>query len=267
MKFSITTLFTLLVLITKSQQTDSLDTEKLLTQEISYWSSTSDSVKFISLMKKASIYQSAGFAESALLELERAETYARTKREVSSLNYQKMLNYFLAGRFTSAGLADLKKEDAVELDKTKEYLTMKLFSLNESQKWENCKVELLNSCTPADSAERFKIMQLPTSYNYISAEDCRHLSSFLPGLGQTKAGYPLKGLSSFIIQSGLVVFIVYNMAGGFVLTGIVSGVFPLLKFYHGGEQLSAILAQKHNDKAIKQLKSSYLKEIKLVMQN
>lgn len=267
MRFLIITTLILLTLSAKSENIDSLISEKLLEQEISFWTEENDSVKFFSLIDKAKIYQSKGLFEDALHELRRAGEYSRRGNQVSLLNYEKMLNYFLSNQYNNAGFITLQREETEQIHKSKEYQTMKLVSLNESGKWEKCKQELLNSCSECDSIEIVTIRELPTTYDFKNPEDCRRFSAFFPGMGQIKAGYPIKALTSFLIQSGLVFFIGYNFYAGFYLTGIVSGSIPLLKFYSGGKKLSAILAEEHNDKEIRKLKRTYSKVITSVTQN
>jgi|GEM_PF-2368527 len=258
MKYLIITILSLISLSIKAQYvSDTAITKQLLHLEIIFWEAKSDSTKLDALLSKANVYKLSGMNEQALAELERAEKYCTTTTAISLLKYEKMLNYFLSGKYNYAGNITIPYPEIEQIHKTKEYTTMKLMSLDESEKWEQCKQELLILISPEDSSKIHGVEQLPVTYNYISPEYCSRLSSFIPGLGEIKAGYPIKGATSFLIHSGLLFFIGYNYYAGFYLTGTISGGLPFFKFYGGGKRLSAKLAEKHNENAKKNLKKKY----------
>ena len=263
MKFLIIILLILISLSTKAQYiADTSITKKLLLLEFRFWEGTTDPIKLEALLNKADIYKALNLHEQALFELERAKKYCIDQNAFSVLNFEKMLHYFLSDKYNDASDISISVNELEQIHKTKEYTTMKLFSLNESEKWGKCKQELLNKCSIDDSTNKIKIEQLPTIYNYVSPAYCSRLSSFIPGLGEIKAGYPVKGVTSLLINSGLLLFTGYNFYYGFYLTGIISGGLPLLKFYGGGKRLSERLAEEHNEKEKKKLKNKYDKLIK-----
>jgi hypothetical protein len=142
---------------------------------------------------------------------------------------------------------------------------MRVYSLNENEQWTVCKEELLNNCSACDSAQVSGISSLPVSYDFVSPLKYRILSDIIPGLGMAKAGKPLKGATSLLIQSGLALSAGYCFYTGYYVAGVVSGVFPLLKFHKGGIRLSGILAEDRNEKEKKELKALYSEQIKKVV--
>ena len=151
------------------------------------------------------------------------------------------------------------------MNKQKEYFTMRMYALNETGAWVTCRDELLMLCAECDSAEKRNIASLPVEYDYVSPDQCRRLSAFLPGIGMVKAGKPLKGATSFLLQAGLALGTGYCFYTGYYVAGVVSGVFPLMKFHKGGNRFSAILAEDRNDREKQKLKTLYNEEIKKVI--
>jgi len=262
MKYIITTILVLLTVVTNAQVNDSL-AQRLLRQEIVYWQAPNDSVRFYSLLAKAKTDRGAGVYSDALNELFRAEKFCFTKQEKADMDYEKMLNYFLTDAYSFCS--------EITIDSTNiaahfnEYLTMKLYSMNEAEKWDRCKEIMITLCNKNDTALQAKIEQLPVSYNYKNPEKCRRMSAILPGLGETYAGYPFKGFTSFIINGGFLFFAGYNFYTAYYVTGVISGLYPFIRFHAGGKRLSAILADRHNDIESGKVKKQYWEEINLLL--
>lgn len=264
MKFLIIILLALISHCISGQHMADTTAEKLLLFEIDFWKANSDSAKLNALLSKAEINKSSGLYEQAISELYRADKHYKDTAMASYINYEKMLNYFLSGQYSYSGNIVISPAEVERLHKKKEYTMIKLMSLNESEKWEKCKQELLSIASYNDSTTIVSIEALPIMYDYISPEYCSRLSSFVPGLGEMKAGYPVKGITTFLINSGLLFFTGYNFYYGFYLTGTISGGLSFLKFYNGSKRLSEKLAEKHNEKEKKDLKKQYVKMIEKV---
>jgi tetratricopeptide (TPR) repeat protein len=243
--------------INAEQIADTSLSSKLLSLELQFWKSTDDSTKMVILNDKISLYKSLNMYEQALKETARSEKYAPNQKSIAIINYNEMLFYFLMGKYDYARDIEITSVELAQINKQKEYALMKLESLNETEKWEQCKLELSKLSSISDSSQQFLIQKLPITYPYKNPEQCKRLSTFLPGLGEIKAGYPMKGVTSFVINAGLIAFTGYNFYGGFYLTGAVSGVLPFLKFYSGGKRLSERLAERHNLEEINKLKKQY----------
>ncbi len=261
MKFWISTILWFLSQSIKAQVVTETLSEKLLSEELVYWKAPNDSERAASLLNKAELYKTEGLYHAALRELERAEKLNVTGTGKVSLNYSRMLNYFLADEFTDAAGIELSRLQTESISRTKEYNIMHLQSLNESEKWEACRKEL-KEYAEGDSLFIKSLDLLPVSYHYIDPDYCRRLSGVLPGLGQAVAGYPIKGVTSFLIQSSLVAFMGFSFYNGYYFLGGVSGGLPLLKFYSGGKRFSAILAEEQNRKSSDILKARYFEAIK-----
>jgi hypothetical protein len=258
MKYLITTILLLAIVRSEAQVADSLSA-KLLNQEMIFWQAQSDSVRFYALLNKANINKAAGYYDGAINELYRAEKYCHGQNELDEMNYEKMTNYFLADQYSFC--SEITLDSISSLKYFNEYVTMKLYSLIEIKEWEKCKREMIKLCNCADTAKISEIKRLPTAYNYKDPEKCRRMSSILPGLGEAYAGYPFKGITSFILNGGFLFFAGYNFYANYFITGIVSGLYPFIKFHSGGKRLSAILADEHNANESGKLKNKYREEI------
>jgi hypothetical protein len=258
MKYLITIILLLAIAQSEAQVADSLSV-KLLNQEMIFWQAQSDSVRFYALLNKAGINRAAGAYDGAINELYRAEKYCHGQDQLAEMNYAKMVNYFLADQYSFCSEITLDSINTVK--HFSEYTTMKLYSLLEIKEWERCKKELIKLCNSTDTAKISEIKQFPTTYNYKDPEKCRRMSSVLPGLGEVYAGYPFKGITSFILNGGFLFFAGYNFYAGYYITGVVSGLYPFIKFHSGGKRLSAILADMHNTKESGKLKNKYREEI------
>lgn len=237
----------------------------LLNYEFTIWSSSNDSLIFNTLIKKASLYTNERLYNSALSQLERADVFCKSSIHNTILRYEKLKVYFFASKYNYVVDIFLSEDELQSINKSSEYTKMKLFALNEQEKWSDCKSLLITYCKNCDSSLINMIKELPVKYEYKSPEKCKRQSAFLPGLGQTTAGYPFKGITSLSIQAGLITFVAYNIHVGFYIAGVVSGVIPLLKFYAGGKRLSSILAEKENEKKSSIVKSKYTYAIKNVL--
>jgi len=264
MKYLIIILLTLISWSSKAQWiSDTAVTQKLLSLEMCFWKLTDDSSKAVVLLDKAELYKSVNMPEQALVELERTKKYSINPQLTLLIKYEKALNYFLAAKYNSSKEIILSSSELALIHKTGEYQLVRFQSLNESEEWDECKQELLAFCS--DTLKALQIQQLATVYNYKDPEKCRRLSTIIPGFGEIKAGYPMKGVTSFLIHSGLIFFTGYNFYYSFYLTGAISGGLPFLKFYDGGKRLSENLAEEHNQKEKNKLKKKYTEIINQVI--
>jgi hypothetical protein len=263
MRYGIIIILSFLSCLAEAQKLDLRLADELLAQEFVFVTASSDSARSAALIAKAGLYTSAGKYENALTELERAAQF-QIGREAER-RYAQMLNYFLLGRFGQSLGIILSPEELLQIGRSREYYDMHFISLCEEKRWVQCKEELKSYCSICDSAEMDRIRKLPENINYVDPMKCSLLSGIVPGLGMAKAGKPFKGATSLVIQSGLVLGTAYCFYSGYWVTGIASGVFPLMKFHKGGKRLSAILAEDHNDREELKLKLLYEAEIKKVV--
>ena len=235
--------------------------DSLLSLELLYWQSSSDSAKTVLVLEKSRLYKGNKMHKEAVKELERTKAHIVNDSIRSVVNYEKLLNHFLNADYGYCTDIVIEPENLNRIGRKKEYTLMRLQALAESERWQQCKEELMAASCCNDSVYMIGIQCLPEGYNYVSPEYCSRLSSYLPGLGAIKAGYPVKGITSFVIQAGLVAFTGYNFYMGYNVTATVSGIFPFLKFYSGGKRLGQRLADKHNQKEKNILKQRYTEAI------
>lgn len=268
MNYWIIILLVLLPFTSNSQVVaDTSTSNKLLLLEMDYWQSSDDSSKALILVNKAALYRACGLYKNAIAELERAPKGISSRRIATLVNYEKQLNYFLNSDFGYCTDIVIPSKEISDIDRKREYLLIRLQALNETEKWIQCKEEMGVANTSSDSLMALHIQQLPEFYHYVNPERSRRLSAFLPGLGEMKAGYAIKGITSFVINVGLIAFVGYNFYGGYYITGSVSGLMPFLKFYSGGQRLSVRLAEKHNLKEKNKLKQKYTDLINQIASN
>jgi len=179
------------------------------------------------------------------------------------LKYERMIANFLSDNYRYCSELTFGSSETGLHSKEIEFMT--LYSLNEAGNWTGCKTEILKQIPKDDSVKIKEVSALPETYNYKSPDKCKHLSSILPGLGEIYAGYTFKGITSFVLNTGFLAFTGFNIAYGYYVTSVASGIFPFTKFYGGGKRLSANLADRHNDKATDKLKSQFNKEINSIL--
>lgn len=236
---------------------------KLLDAEYIFWQAKSDTVRFKALLDKARLCRHAAMYNRALDELERAALYSHKPGQQAQLKYEKMMTYFLAGRYIDCSTIEMSRGEADTLYNN--YLAMKLYSFDESEQWDSCKNLLLKLCPAIDTDRINEIKKLPVSYRYKDPGKANRLSSVLPGLGMIYAGYPFRGITSFVLTAGSVVFGVYNIYYGYYVTSVVFGAYPYLRFHTGGRRLSEVLAYRHNYIEAGKLKKKYREEISPVV--
>jgi hypothetical protein len=262
MKYLTFTTLLLASLLTKAQYSDSL-TKALLNAEFSFWQADNDSLRFMALLQKMNLYRYSEHYQQALTEADRAENYSYGNKEKAQLKYERMINSFLLDRYRYCSTQSFDSTEVSGHSKEIEY--MLLYSMDESENWSKCKNEMIKYLDKPDSMAIKKIMNLPVSYNYKSPEKSKRLSTFLPGLGEVYSGYPVKGITSFVLNAGFLAFAGYNFYLNYYVTGYVSGILPMLKFYWGGRRLSSGLAERHNEQQENKIKKLYRDELSILL--
>ena len=258
MKYWIFIILLSVSLFTKGQYSDSLGSA-LLNAEIHFWQADNDSTRYATLLQKVHIYNQAGLFHQAINQVERTREYALTGDEKSQLKYEELLNSFLNNDY---GYCTTFHFDSNEVTSySKEIALMQLYSLNELQEWTNCKRQMLTYINRMDTTKAKEILALPETYNYKDPAKSKRLSSYLPGLGEIYAGYPVKGVTSFVLTTGFLAFAGYNFYFHYYVTGFFSGLFPMTKFYSGGKRLIVNLANSHNEQEVNKIKRRYSNEI------
>lgn len=137
-----------------------------------------------------------------------------------------------------------------------ETLTMRWKAMIELEMFAGCKEEMAKVFAH-DSIHLGKITALPIEIQQKSPLKAQRLSAWLPGLGQSWAGYPLKGLISFVLNAGSLVLAWKAVESGLYVNAALFGIYPFIRFYKGGKTYSYSLADRTNQKRMNVLKGKY----------
>src|SRR6185312_5163687 len=206
-------------LFTKGQSNDSLG-NALLNAEMHFWQAGNDSTRYSALLQKVHIYRLAGLYHQAINEVERSSQYALKSDEKSQLKYEELLNNFLNNDYGYCTTFRFDSNEGISYSKQIELI--QLYSLNELQEWANCKKEMVAYLDKTDTVKIKEILNLPETYQYKDPVKSKRLSAFLPGLGEIYDGYPIKGVTSFVITAGFLTFAGYNFYLHYYVTGFFS---------------------------------------------
>ncbi len=242
-----------------AQQSIIVDKEnkQLLFLEYSIWKTQDTTLKVKLIFKKASLLKNTSRYNEACDELERIKhNYSFNQNEV---NYQLALNHFLSYKYDKAYNDLLDIPDTLRYS-DKNIKLLWLLILVGKHEWDNCKKYLLMFSDTTQLTIN-NINKLPTYIKYKSPVKASRMSSYLPGLGQIYAGYPLKGIISFSLNAGFVFLATEEYINKYFISGTVFGAYPFLRFYIGGRQLSYKLAIKHNETKENKLKERYVEVI------
>lgn len=101
-----------------------------------------------------------------------------------------------------------------------------------------------NSLTPRLDS----LLNVAAHKKWKSPETARRLSTFLPGAGQTYAGFPIEGLYALALNSVTAGFSVYFLLEGKIAEGLILGI-VWERFYAGNRQKSGQLAARVTEAA------------------
>jgi hypothetical protein len=216
--------------------------EQMLILEHRIWLSSNRDTCNALLFQKAGILKQASQFERSRRELNRIESNDKINNE---LLYEKAIVSFLSGDFSDSynQLSDIS--DSIRFN-TKSICFLWLLTLSELHQWGKCKNALIRKDSLL-STETKVLAGLPTILSYKSPEKAYRLSSYLPGLGQAYSGHWGRGVTSFIINAGLIWFAYQQYAATFYITATCAGVYPLSRFYNGGRNLSYNLTLEYNE--------------------
>jgi TM2 domain-containing membrane protein YozV len=123
---------------------------------------------------------------------------------------------------------------------------LEILALNELHRWKDAQQKFQryssNYHLGLDSNTYAEIIR----YKPRNPGKARLMSMIIPGSGQMYAGYFLKGLTSTVINTGLVLFTIYSFSNGFYMSGAFTGVALFYLFYNGGATYAYDLAEVKN---------------------
>lgn len=254
MKYGIITSILLLFILGSSTSalcSDSL-AFRVLAIERQVMNAGDDVVKASLIMKKARLYKEDGKHEEAFISLQRIDLNILEATLKDSIRYEKAFNLFMLGSF-SASLQEIWSMRDVHAHG--DACTMLyLMVLLEDQHWDEFRQEYLRSAArkDIDTTEFVATFKPPVVMN---AERYDRLAK-IPGLGLglIKAGYTGRGLTSASLQILLTGVAAWQIATGYYITGVVSGLLPARRFYNGGKNLTASMVSRTNEKRIAEVK-------------
>lgn len=213
---------------------------------------TNQNQRNLSLLKKAYCYKhQKEFAEAA-------ETISRAYPQASNdsvkylLGYEASLNHYLAQSFSKAKLSLISLRNVSQSGiqtKTTAYLEALVnLELNQWQEAKSSSLQVSTSTNYQDSV--VALYSELESLKLKDPEKAETLSYFIPGAGQMYAGKVLRGITSLVLQTGLLSFAGYSFLNGYYFSGTFTGVSLFYVFYMGGARHAEYLAQEYNKEKI-----------------
>ncbi len=207
------------------------------------------------IFSKAQAYKSINNFEEAIKCLERLNPSSLTDSMRFELFYELALNQYLCSAFQKAGYNVLLLENLTK--NPQQQLRQKLVAVlcyNAQHKWTEAEQAFLSfenlSNESADSIKNY--YHNLRSLKLKSLRKAENLSYFLPGVGQMYAGKFFRGLTSSVIQIGLLSFAGYSILNGYYFSGTLTGVSLFYVFYLGGARHAVYLAEEYNKSLIKE---------------
>lgn len=223
-------------------------------ERICFTTDNPDTFNLALLQKSALLAEKKNFSE-AVSEIRRTKWNEGSNTQVFTMRYHLALYNYFTGDFTTAESVLLETEYFTpdSLIPAKFYLLRALNAneLHEYKAAQNFAWKYLNKL-PLDSSvlvKKEKVKELYLENNLPQAKDpekARKLSTFVPGLGQIYAGYPLEGIFNFTLHLATLGLAAYAMVNTYYLTGYFGGLALFQKFYFGSSIRAHYLAEKHN---------------------
>jgi tetratricopeptide (TPR) repeat protein len=207
--------------------------------------------------------------DKASEELLRVRLFSLGQSQMVDYFYEKILCYYLSGAFVDAqSTIDEMYLSLPDSTLTTSTLVLQTLLYNELQQWDKAQqTALLHARTlssPQIENMEAMIEQIYTEKNLpkLKREKLGKVLAFVPGLAHIYAGHWVEGSVSFLLNSAILAFGVYQVWYGYYITGYLLGAGTLSATYLGGFSRSAQLIQEHNEKSIR-LFNNHAKEILL----
>lgn len=211
--------------------------------------------QFRALLYKAEIYERKADWENALKTLQRWNDFSKVSDNNHQLWYKKGLLHYRLGEYVEAEnylsrLQYLSKSEFWQQNS----LALLVLSLCQQKKWDQAESWALK-CSDLDSEGSLQITELFQKFRKIkwkSSEKAENLS-FVPGLGQLYAGYPMRALFSFGLQAGAISLGAWHVWQGYYAIGAYSGMGLFYLFYTGGMRHATYLADLKNKEKLSKI--------------
>jgi hypothetical protein len=212
------------------------------------------------LMQKGFCYKAQQNFSEAFYAFKRVPKPGLPDFLLSRLYYETVVSGYLAGNIYAAQIAltelDYYVKDSIA---KKETLFLHVLVLTELERWEEAAVKFEEYARYRNfKSDTVELVRRAEDLELKSPDKAGYLSLIIPGLGQTYAGKPWRGLSSLLITGGLTAFTVIGFQQGFIFSPVFTGIGLFLRFYAGGARYAHKLAEEKNKMTI----LSYKKEIR-----
>lgn len=198
------------------------------------------------LWRLANLYRESQDFNKSIKTLERIRRAMLNDSVKSELFYQISFAYFMMDQY-SKSYFNLLQYKSLDFKRSREdVLLLETLLYAKMGKWEKCEEAYYayTKDTTKSSSDFFGDMK---AVKRKSPEKAENLSYLLPGAGQIYAGKPIRGLTSFTIQTGLLAFAAYNFLNGYYFSGTFTGVSLFYVFYMGGARHAGYLAENYNE--------------------
>jgi hypothetical protein len=209
------------------------------------------------LYKKSDIYFQNELPGLSVKTLRRIDTSGFSKNDLNVYFLKIAYSFTMDKKFDHA-FDELENIYDETDDIHSEKIFLQSFVINEMEQYSEVKKLILSDSVTYKCLDS-SMNNLQENIELKNPDKAFHLSGYFPGAGQAYAGNFWQGLLSFTLTAGSAAFGVYNIANDFYVMGIVSGLYPGLKFYSGGKKLAENLAEEENTKKKEQLKTGYRK--------
>ncbi|HCW08623.1 MAG TPA: hypothetical protein DGG95_14790 [Cytophagales bacterium] len=205
------------------------------------------------LLKKSYCLKAEGKFEEAYNTLLSADFFQEPDSLKTKLYYESVLNSFLMGKY------DLSYNKIQELHNYLPAVSMpmidllEILNLNNQHKLKEAEEKFKQFVSKYQLSDQMDIYRQKKFTKLRNPEKAESISHFLPGIGQWYAGYPVRGITSGLIQTGLLTFTAYSFLNGYYFGGAFTGMGTFYKFNNGGARHAHYLAEKKNRKTIDRL--------------
>ncbi|MBK6266808.1 hypothetical protein JKA74_17325 [Marivirga sp. S37H4] len=193
-----------------------------------------------------------------------AETLKRAYPQASNdslrflIGYESALGNYLNAEYSKAKLSLIQlKNHTNSAEYEKKALYLEILIAHELGKWDEAQAASLKIGSESQSFQD-SLKNFYTEMAEIKLKDpakAEKLSHFIPGSGQIYAGKIFRGITSMVIQTGLLGFAAYSFLNGYYFSGTFTGVSLFYVFYMGGARHAEYLAQEYNKDKIGTVKN------------
>ncbi len=205
------------------------------------------------ILEKAYCYKHQNEFQKAAETLKRAYPAASSDSISYLIGYESALCNYLSSDYSKAKLSLIQLKNRFPPNEEKiQILYLEVLIAHEMEQWEEAESKILRSDNFSDN---FKD-SIKTMYHEMEAIKLKDpakaetISRFIPGAGQMYAGKFLRGLTSMVIQAGLLGFAGYSFLNGYYFSGTFTGVSLFYVFYMGGARHAEYLAIEYNKEKI-----------------